>query len=62
MQIFAKCCYHDNLDVSRTLEELEIDLNTVESITIESWHAKLIVMLTHGQKIEVTIKEIEDDY
>lgn len=59
MHIFAKCCYH-NLDVSKTLEELAIDLASVESITIESWHAKLIVMLKHGQKIEVTIKEIEE--
>ncbi len=59
MHIFAKCCYHD-LDVSKTLEGLEIDLDTVESITIEGWHAKLIVMLKHGQKIEVTLKEIEE--
>ena len=59
MQIFTKCCYH-NLDVSKTLEGLEIDLDTVESITIESWHAKLIVILKHGQKLEVNIEEIKE--
>ncbi len=59
MHIYAKCCYH-NLDVSKTLAGLEIDLDTVESITIESWHAKVIVMLKHGQKIEINIEEIKE--
>lgn len=59
MQIYTKCCYH-NLDVTETLIASGIDVEAIDSITIESWHAKLIIILKHGQKIELNIKELED--
>ncbi len=59
MQIFTKCCYH-NLDISATIAASEIDQESIESITIESWHAKLIIRLKHGQNVELKCKEVED--
>lgn len=61
MQIFAKCCYHSLLDISETIKAAGIDIEAIDSITIESWHARLIVILKYGQKIEMNIVEPEDD-